>query len=82
VEYEPLEVVADAEAALAADAPLVHDEAGTNLLVTREFARGSILTRHRPPISSSRNALGFTATPSSRSSHGDAWPSTIPAPAS
>ena len=41
VEYEPLEVVADAEAALAADAPLVHDEAGTNLLVTREFARGT-----------------------------------------
>jgi carbon-monoxide dehydrogenase large subunit len=41
VEYEPLEVVADAEAALAADAPLVHEEAGTNLLVTREFARGS-----------------------------------------
>ena len=37
VEYEPLEVVADAEAALAADAPLVHHEAGTNLLVTREL---------------------------------------------
>jgi aerobic carbon-monoxide dehydrogenase large subunit len=41
VEYEPLEVVAGAEAALAEDAPQVHDEAGTNLLVTREFARGT-----------------------------------------
>jgi carbon-monoxide dehydrogenase large subunit len=42
VEYEPLEVVADAEAALAADAPLVHDDPGSNLLVTREFARGTV----------------------------------------
>ena len=41
VEYEPLDVAADVEAAFAADAPLVHHEAGTNLLVTREFARGS-----------------------------------------
>jgi carbon-monoxide dehydrogenase large subunit len=30
VDYEPLPVVADAEAALADDAPLVHDEFGTN----------------------------------------------------
>jgi carbon-monoxide dehydrogenase large subunit len=41
VEYEPLDVAADVEAALAADAPLVHHEAGTNLLVTREFACGA-----------------------------------------
>lgn len=41
VEYEPLEVAGDAEAAAAHGAPLVHEQAGTNVLVTREFARGS-----------------------------------------
>jgi carbon-monoxide dehydrogenase large subunit len=41
VEYEPLDVVTDAEAALATNATLVHHEADTNLLVTREFTRGS-----------------------------------------
>ncbi len=40
VEYEPLEVVAGAEAAAADGAPLVHEQARTNVLVTREFARG------------------------------------------
>jgi aerobic carbon-monoxide dehydrogenase large subunit len=39
VEYEPLDVAADVEGA--AGRPLVHDEAGTNVLVTREFTRGS-----------------------------------------
>jgi carbon-monoxide dehydrogenase large subunit len=42
VEYEPLPPVGDMEAALAAGAPVLHEEAGDNLLVTREFARGDV----------------------------------------
>ncbi|MGH7931850.1 MAG: xanthine dehydrogenase family protein molybdopterin-binding subunit, partial [Candidatus Binataceae bacterium] len=41
-DYEPLAPVSDMEAAIDADAPLLHDEAGTNVLVTREFARGDV----------------------------------------
>ncbi len=40
VDYEPLGVVARAELAVAPDAPLLHEEAGTNVLVAREFRRG------------------------------------------
>ncbi len=40
VAYVPLPVVADPEIALGASAPLVHDEPGTNALVSRTFARG------------------------------------------
>ncbi|PYM97000.1 MAG: dehydrogenase [Candidatus Rokuibacteriota bacterium] len=42
VEYAPLPVVTDMEGALEAASPLVHEEAGTNLLVAREFARGDV----------------------------------------
>jgi carbon-monoxide dehydrogenase large subunit len=42
VEYEPLPPVGDMEAALAAGAPVLHEEVGDNLLVTREFARGDV----------------------------------------
>lgn len=41
VEYGPLEVATDAQAAAADGAPLVYEDAGSNVLVTREFARGS-----------------------------------------
>jgi carbon-monoxide dehydrogenase large subunit len=40
VDYRPLAPVVDPEAALADGATLVHEEAGTNVLVAREFARG------------------------------------------
>jgi carbon-monoxide dehydrogenase large subunit len=40
VEYEPLPVLADPEQAMAAGAPLVHEEAGTNVLLSRTFAQG------------------------------------------
>ncbi|MGD9883508.1 MAG: xanthine dehydrogenase family protein molybdopterin-binding subunit [Reyranella sp.] len=40
IEYEPLGAAADVEANLSADAPLLHDEAGTNVLVAREFRKG------------------------------------------
>jgi carbon-monoxide dehydrogenase large subunit len=42
VEYERLPVVSDMEAALAPASPVLHDEAGTNLLVSREFGRGDV----------------------------------------
>ena len=42
VEYEPLPPITDMERALEAASPLVHEEAGTNLLVAREFARGDV----------------------------------------
>lgn len=40
VAYAPLAVVADAEAAARPGAPLVHEEAGTNVLLARSFTRG------------------------------------------
>jgi carbon-monoxide dehydrogenase large subunit len=40
VDYEPLPSVADAEAALAADAPLVHDDIGTNRCYTWPLQSG------------------------------------------
>ncbi len=42
VEYEPLPHVVDPEAALAADAPLVHPDHGTNLLYRRRFVWGPV----------------------------------------
>ncbi|HEX5320875.1 MAG TPA: xanthine dehydrogenase family protein molybdopterin-binding subunit [Stellaceae bacterium] len=40
IDFEPLSPLIDPEAAAAEDAPLLHDEAGTNVLAVREFARG------------------------------------------
>ncbi|QOZ26705.1 xanthine dehydrogenase family protein molybdopterin-binding subunit [Bradyrhizobium sp. CCBAU 51753] len=42
VEYEPLGALARAELALADDAPLLHEEAGTNVLIAREFKKGDV----------------------------------------
>jgi carbon-monoxide dehydrogenase large subunit len=42
VEYAPLPVLGDADAALQDGAALVHDEIGTNVVLTRTFARGDI----------------------------------------
>ena len=42
VDYEPLGAVARAELAVAADAPLLHEEAGTNVLIAREFKKGDV----------------------------------------
>ncbi|HBH02582.1 MAG TPA: dehydrogenase, partial [Candidatus Rokubacteria bacterium] len=42
VDYEPLPAVADLEQALAPGAPVLHEEAGDNLLLAREFARGDV----------------------------------------
>jgi carbon-monoxide dehydrogenase large subunit len=38
--YQPLPAVVDPEFAAGSDAPLLHPEAGTNVLLAREFARG------------------------------------------
>jgi carbon-monoxide dehydrogenase large subunit len=42
VGYEPLPVVIDAEEAVRDGAPLLHEEARTNVLVSREFKRGDV----------------------------------------
>jgi carbon-monoxide dehydrogenase large subunit len=42
VEYEPLPVVGDVDAALHAGAALVHEEIGTNVVLSRVFARGDV----------------------------------------
>ncbi|RJG01416.1 xanthine dehydrogenase family protein molybdopterin-binding subunit [Noviherbaspirillum sedimenti] len=42
IDYELLPNVVDPEAAAEPDAPLLHEEAGTNILVKREFRRGDI----------------------------------------
>jgi aerobic carbon-monoxide dehydrogenase large subunit len=42
IDYEPLAVVGDPEQAADAGAPLLHEEAGTNVLVSREFKRGDV----------------------------------------
>ncbi|MEW6768392.1 MAG: xanthine dehydrogenase family protein molybdopterin-binding subunit [Pseudomonadota bacterium] len=42
VEYGPLPVAVRQTDAVAADAPLLHDEAGTNVIISREFARGDV----------------------------------------
>ena len=41
-DLEPLEAVARAESAVAEDAPLLHEEAGTNVLIAREFKKGEV----------------------------------------
>src|SRR5277367_6481168 len=42
IAYEPLEALVDPELAVSEDAPLLHEEAGTNVLAMREFARGNM----------------------------------------
>ncbi len=42
VDLEPLPGVCDPEAALETGAPLLHEEAGTNVIVEREFKRGDV----------------------------------------
>jgi carbon-monoxide dehydrogenase large subunit len=42
VEYEPLEAVVDVEKALAADAPLVHEAFGDNVMYRSDFTAGDV----------------------------------------
>jgi aerobic carbon-monoxide dehydrogenase large subunit len=42
IDYEPLPVAMDPEQAAQAGAPLLHEAAGTNVLVSREFRRGDV----------------------------------------
>jgi carbon-monoxide dehydrogenase large subunit len=42
IEYEALPFVVDPEQAVKDGAPLLHDEAGTNVVVSREFKRGDV----------------------------------------
>jgi carbon-monoxide dehydrogenase large subunit len=42
IEYAPLEAVTDPERAVSDNAPLLHEEAVTNVLVAREFKKGDV----------------------------------------
>ena len=42
IEYEPLGAVSNPERNIAADAPLLHEAAGTNVLIAREFKKGDV----------------------------------------
>ncbi|MDB5876068.1 MAG: cdhA 3 [Ramlibacter sp.] len=42
IDFESLPTIIDAEAAARPDAPLLHEGAGTNVLVAREFKRGDV----------------------------------------
>ncbi len=42
VEYEPLQSVRDPEAAMETGSPILHEEAASNVLLSREFARGDV----------------------------------------
>jgi carbon-monoxide dehydrogenase large subunit len=42
IDHEPLAAVSDPEAAARSGAALLHEEAGTNVLVSREFKRGDV----------------------------------------
>jgi aerobic carbon-monoxide dehydrogenase large subunit len=80
VDYEPLPVVRDVESALDPASPVLHGEAETNLLVSREFARGDVdaalagaavvvrerfrFHRHTPVCMENRGCLGEYATAS------------------
>ncbi|MGH6778030.1 MAG: xanthine dehydrogenase family protein molybdopterin-binding subunit [Bradyrhizobium sp.] len=43
IEYQPLGAVSRGEQAVAEDAPLLHEEAGSNVLIAREFKRGDVV---------------------------------------
>ncbi|MFX8793724.1 hypothetical protein ABTM88_18995, partial [Acinetobacter baumannii] len=42
IDFEALPVVIDPEAAVQPNAPLLHEEIGTNVLLSREFKRGDV----------------------------------------
>src|SRR6185437_10518890 len=42
IEYEPLGAISRAEQAVEDDAPLLHEEAGSNVLIAREFKKGDV----------------------------------------
>jgi carbon-monoxide dehydrogenase large subunit len=42
IDFEPLGAVSRSEMAVADDAPLLHEEAGTNVLIAREFRKGDV----------------------------------------
>lgn len=42
IEYQPLGAISRGEAAIAEGAPLLHEEAGSNILIAREFKKGDV----------------------------------------
>ena len=69
IDFEPLPTIIDPAQAALAGAPLLHEEAGTNVLVAREFKRGDVDAAHwRRRRCGSKAASGCAARPRSRSS--------------
>ncbi len=64
IDYEPLANIVDPEAAAQPGAPLLHEEAGTNILVRREFRRGDIdVAIHDAPVTVSARFRFHRKTP-------------------
>ena len=77
IDYEPLAAVSDPEAAARSGAPLLHEEAGTNVLVSaRVQARRRRRRRRNPRRCASKAASACTARPRSRSSRAPVLPNT------
>ena len=76
VDYDPLPVVVDPEAALEEGSPLVHEEFGTNK--SHEWSSAAATSRRAwpRPTSSSSGASSTTARPARRSSRARCSPST------
>jgi CO/xanthine dehydrogenase Mo-binding subunit len=81
VAYEPLPAVAGMEQALAPGAPVLHEEAGGNLLLAREFARGDVDRRWRERTWSSASGSASAGTRPSAWKTVARWPSTQARPA-
>ncbi|MBI1847804.1 MAG: xanthine dehydrogenase family protein [Candidatus Rokubacteria bacterium] len=59
VDYEPLPVAADPAAAMLAGAPLVHEEAESNVLVTRTFSQGDAAAALQQAVTVVRERFTF-----------------------
>jgi carbon-monoxide dehydrogenase large subunit len=77
ITYEPLETVMDPEMAVGADAPLLHEEAGTNVLAVREFSLGDVGSEIAAAPDGSAAASGSTARHRSPSRTGPVLRNTI-----
>ena len=78
IDYEPLPLAADPEQALRAGAPLLHEDAGTNVIVSREFKRGDADAAFVVGAGArARAASACTAKPRSPSSRAPIWPNTM-----
>ena len=79
IDFEPLPVVTDPVEAAQDGAPVLHEEAGTNVLVSREFKRGDVDTAMAAAPVRVRAVSACTARPRWRSSRASVSPNMTPA---